>query len=54
VLDMKRWLPSSAQLVAALNSDDTVLDVRQAETIEDLGEVEHVPTDEVEVVEDVA
>jgi recombination protein RecT len=34
VLDMKRWLPSSTQLVAAFASDEQVIDVRQADTIE--------------------
>lgn len=36
VLDMKRWLPSSAQLAAGLASDDVVLDVRE---VEDIGEI---------------
>ena len=45
VTDMKRWLPSSTQLVAALASDNEVIDVRQ---VEDIGEIDHEP-----VVEDV-
>jgi len=40
VMDMKRWLPSSTQLVAALASDNQVLDVREAH---DIGEIEHDP-----------
>lgn len=40
VLDMKRWLPSSAQLVAGLASDEQVIDVRNAE---ELGEIAHEP-----------
>lgn len=36
VLDMKRWLPSSTQLVAAFASDETVVDVRN------VGPIEHV------------
>jgi len=36
VLDMKRWLPSSAQLAAALASDDDVIDVRE---VEEIGEI---------------
>ena len=38
VTDMKRWLPSSSQLVAAIASDDAVIDVRQ---VEDIGEIDH-------------
>jgi recombination protein RecT len=43
VADMKRWLPSSAQLVAALASDEQVLDVREATDVEDVGPIEHTP-----------
>ena len=43
VLDMKRWLPSSAQLVAALASDDAVIDVRAVEDIDEVGVIEHTP-----------
>ena len=39
VLDMKRWLPSSAQLVAALASDEQVL------TVENIGDIDHEPID---------
>lgn len=42
VLDMKRWLPSSAQLVAALASDDAVL------TVDDIDEIEPSPTEGTE------
>lgn len=34
VLDMKRWLPSSAQLVAAFDSDDRVIRVDDVDTID--------------------
>lgn len=34
VLDMKRWLPSSAQLVAGIAADEEVIDVRKVEPIE--------------------
>lgn len=40
VMDMKRWLPSSSQLVAAFASDDTVIDVRD---VEEIGDVDHEP-----------
>lgn len=40
VLDMKRWLPASAQLVAALASDEQTL------TVDDVGEIDHEPFDE--------
>lgn len=48
VLDMKRWLPSSAQLVAALASDEQVIGVDAVGEIdgEDIGEPEHVPAEE--------
>jgi recombination protein RecT len=45
VLDMKRWLPSSTQLLAGLASDEVVLDVRQAEAIDDVGEIHHEAID---------
>ena len=49
VLDMKRWLPSSAQLVAALASDDAVIDVRQVDEItEDVGVIEHAPDETID------
>lgn len=41
VMDMKRWLPSSAQLVAGLASDEEVLDVREVDDIEDVGLIDH-------------
>ena len=45
VLDMKRWLPSSTQLVAALASDDQVI---QVQDVDDIGEINHEPVrDEV-------
>lgn len=34
VMDMKRWLPSSAQLVAAFGADERVIDVREVEPVE--------------------
>lgn len=34
VLDMKRWLPSSAQLVAAFASDEEVLHVERLDTVD--------------------
>lgn len=40
VLDMKRWLPSSTQLVAALASDNEVI---QVQDVDDIGEIEHEP-----------
>lgn len=46
VLDMRRWLPSSAQLVSALDSDERAIDVREIEdepTPVDLGEITHEP-----------
>lgn len=43
VLDMKRWLPSSAQMVAALTSDEQVIDVK---AVEDIGEITHLPSTE--------
>ena len=43
VTDMKRWLPSSAQLVAALASDSEVINVND---VEDIGEIHHDPTPE--------
>ena len=45
VLDMKRWLPSSAQLVAALASDDEIIDVREVDDIDtvDAGTIDHTP-----------
>lgn len=36
VLDMKRWLPSSTQLVAALASDDQIIDVTTVQDIEEI------------------
>ena len=43
VLDMKRWLPASTQLVAAIASDGEILDVNDAT---ELGEIDHQPTTE--------
>jgi recombination protein RecT len=40
VMDMKRWLPSSAQLAAGMASDETTM------TPEDVGEIDHYPTTE--------
>lgn len=45
VLDMKRWLPSSAQLTAALASDTEIIDVREAAELDE-GEIIQTP-DEV-------
>lgn len=43
VLDMKRWLPASAQLVAALASDEQVLDVESVDELDtsDIGPITH-------------
>jgi recombination protein RecT len=47
VSDLKRWLPSSPQLVAAFAADDATFDVRNAEPI-NVGEITHeVDPDEV-------
>jgi recombination protein RecT len=45
VLDMKRWLPASAQLVAALASDEQVIDVSTVEPLDtiDAGTATHTP-----------
>jgi recombination protein RecT len=43
VLDMKRWLPSSAQLAAAFASDDAVIDIREPADLDDAGPIEHEP-----------
>jgi recombination protein RecT len=49
VMDMKRWLPSSAQLVAGFASDDRVVDVRTiAADIADV-ELEAAPPADVDV-----
>lgn len=40
VLDMKRWLPSSTQLVAALASDEQIINVTE---VDDIGEIDHQP-----------
>lgn len=48
VMDMKRWLPSSAQLVAALASDEQVIGV---EDVQEIGEVAHEPERDVIDVE---
>jgi len=40
VLDMRRWLPSSPQLVGAINADEEVYDVRNPEPI-NVGEITH-------------
>lgn len=40
VLDMKRWLPSSSQMVAAFASDEQTIDVRE---VEDIGELDYEP-----------
>lgn len=42
VMDMKRWLPSSAQLAAGMASDETTM------TPEDVGEIEHIEDDDAE------
>lgn len=42
VLDMKRWLPSSPQLVAAISADEEAFDVRQPDAI-NVGEISHTP-----------
>lgn len=47
VLDMKRWLPSSTQLVAALASDEQTLEVTDVDEIDTI-EVTHTPTPEPE------
>jgi len=46
VLDMRRWLPGSPQLVAALSSDERVVDVRTIddEDIEEIEIVDNSPT----------
>jgi hypothetical protein len=41
-------LPSSAQLAAALASDDEVIDVREVDDLDDAGEITHDPGDETE------
>ena len=43
VLDMKRWLPSSTQLAAALASDEEVLDVAE---VEEIGDIDHTPNND--------
>lgn len=42
VVDLKRWLPSSAQLVSALGADEAVIEVRDVEPI-NVGEISHTP-----------
>ena len=47
VLDMKRWLPSSTQLAAALASDTEIINVNEVDEItEDIGEIQHEPVRE--------
>lgn len=43
VVDMKRWLPSSPQIAAALVADEEVYDVRTPDAIINVGEVTHTP-----------
>lgn len=47
VLEMKRWLPSSTQMVVALASDETTMDVRDI----DEDEIEHVGTATIDTTE---
>lgn len=46
VHDMKRWLPSSAQLVAAFASDEQVI---RPDEVEEVGTIDHDPQPDVEV-----
>jgi recombinational DNA repair protein RecT len=51
VTDMKRWLPSSTQLVAAFASDEAVIDVRSVEPIEATYENGADPDDDIQTAE---
>ena len=54
VLEMRRWLPSSAQLAVAIASDETVIDVEDAGTIIHAVDVDELPapTDDQEAAND--
>lgn len=43
VMEMRRWLPSSAQMVSAYATDETVADVRDADSFDDIGNITHTP-----------
>lgn len=46
VMDMRRWLPSSAQLAVAVASDQAVIDVGSADDFDDVGAITHDPAND--------